>query len=235
MNKPTVGFAAAGLLGLLIVGAAHAASVTYYLNQTNVDPIMPDGIYDYLSVTITDGVTYGLDTNAVRFDVTILGAMPASGGGAYGIDSFTWNFVPSNPADGTIVGLPSGWSGNWRPPPNPGDGFGMFDGGVDDTGNPQSPTLTFYISGVTGDTIADYYDLSTSGAAQGNSHFSAHVRGFVDQDPAFCDDGYGNDTCLVTSAWFGDGEHVTIVPVPAAVWLFGSALGLFGWIRRRAV
>ena len=28
-------------------------------------------------------------------------------------------------------------------------------------------------------------------------------------------------------------DNVTYVPVPAAVWLFGSALGLLGWIRRR--
>lgn len=27
---------------------------------------------------------------------------------------------------------------------------------------------------------------------------------------------------------------ISIVPVPAAVWLFGSALGLLGWVRRRA-
>ena len=26
----------------------------------------------------------------------------------------------------------------------------------------------------------------------------------------------------------------TVIPVPAAVWLFGSALGLLGWIRRRS-
>jgi hypothetical protein len=28
---------------------------------------------------------------------------------------------------------------------------------------------------------------------------------------------------------------VASVPVPAAIWLFGSALGLLGWMRRRAV
>jgi len=27
--------------------------------------------------------------------------------------------------------------------------------------------------------------------------------------------------------------RVSIVPIPAAVWLFGSALGLLGWLRRR--
>jgi hypothetical protein len=28
--------------------------------------------------------------------------------------------------------------------------------------------------------------------------------------------------------------NATVIPVPAAVWLFGSALGLLGWLRRRA-
>jgi hypothetical protein len=26
---------------------------------------------------------------------------------------------------------------------------------------------------------------------------------------------------------------VNVIPVPAAVWLFGSALGMLGWMRRR--
>jgi hypothetical protein len=26
-----------------------------------------------------------------------------------------------------------------------------------------------------------------------------------------------------------------LIPVPAAVWLFGSALGLLGWIRKRSL
>jgi hypothetical protein len=41
-----------------------------------------------------------------------------------------------------------------------------------------------------------------------------------------------------TGPTFGGGEEmvfeVSAVPVPAAAWLFGSALGLLGWARRRA-
>jgi len=29
-------------------------------------------------------------------------------------------------------------------------------------------------------------------------------------------------------------DGISVVPVPAAVWLFGSALGMLGWMRRRA-
>ena len=38
--------------------------------------------------------------------------------------------------------------------------------------------------------------------------------------------------CAVPDGGFSG--TATVVPVPAAVWLFASALGLMGWIRRRA-
>lgn len=35
--------------------------------------------------------------------------------------------------------------------------------------------------------------------------------------------------------FMANGIAVTTVPVPAAVWLFGSSLGLLGWVRRRSI
>ena len=44
------------------------------------------------------------------------------------------------------------------------------------------------------------------------------------------DDGAGYMPGVATGTTF----YLTTIPVPAAVWLFGSALGLLGWARRRA-
>ncbi len=42
------------------------------------------------------------------------------------------------------------------------------------------------------------------------------------------------ESAMVQKKFEGVGLVVNPIPVPAAAWLFGSALGLLGWLRRRA-
>ena len=51
----------------------------------------------------------------------------------------------------------------------------------------------------------------------------------------FAEEGIVNEQlALITSDLASGNIAIEVIPVPAAVWLFGSALGLLGWVRRRA-
>jgi hypothetical protein len=62
-------------------------------------------------------------------------------------------------------------------------------------------------------------------------------EGFFTEESFVYHDGH-KDTYTVTSEYVGGGYDIAFagihtVPIPAAIWLFGSGLGLMGWFRRR--
>lgn len=207
------------VLFYLFCSSAYAASVTYSLDHSND---LPDGV-DYLTVTISDSADI---SGAIDFEVTVLTENFPEPGSNFGLQSFYFNYDESlDVSAGEITGLdPSGWKVSSNR--NSGGNFGKFDFSIAGKGNSRTETLTFTIDGVDGDTIDSYAVESFMNSGDGK-FFAAHVAGF-DSHP------YG-----VSSAKFGGSKLIdenrppSVVPVPAALWLFASALGLLGMIRHR--
>ena len=210
--------------GMLMFAAlpTHAASVSFFLDQSNK---LPDGT-NYLSVLLTENETGGVD-----FLVKTLAPLNDIAGSHFGIQMFGFSF-----ADGTwgeISGLPnhkhgkgnrheddfgkhktwdeiSGLHDYWSVQNNKRmDGFGKFD----------IRLLSFTVNGVS---LNDFGSL-----------FSAHVAGFewckIDNERR---NRCGGKDCI-TSAYFAGSKSVSQVPLPAGVWLLGSGLlGLAGVVRR---
>jgi hypothetical protein len=192
--------------------------VSYYLDQSNE---LVDGP-NYARVDIED-----VADGSIRFTLTLLDplisiASGGTGGDQFGIQRFGFNIAGSgtlNPVT-NVSGLPVGWHAELNPNGSI-DGFGRFELVSTTTGqHRQSPTLTFYIVGVEGDTPNAYVAYSQGGSSQ---YFAAHVAGFLDQDP----DPYGS----LTSALFAG--STLVVPLPAAGWLLLSGFLGFGFITRR--
>lgn len=165
--------------------------------------LLADGV-NYLQVTISDA-SYGLDPNAIRFDVTLLAPLTGIAGSNFGIQAFGFN-TTQTPATvlAAITGLPGG--GSVSDNANQ-DGFGKFELVNSGTGsNRQNPALTFYISGVSDDTLHDHAVLSSGNAGQGNVMFASQVAGFLDQD---------SGANQLTSAYFGGSAAAGTKPLLA--------------------
>jgi hypothetical protein len=223
----------AALASLVLAMPAQSASVSYILDQSNV---FNDGV-DYLKVTLSDG-----SAGSVDFKVEILDALgQLAGTDHFGIQSFAFNVTGGTDTEAQdVTDLPKGWvARNQRRM----DGFGLFDIQVKGSGKKRVNELDFSITGVDLDTLASYFDLSTGRAPQGHVAFAALVGGLAPDSVGECSQmisskmksNHGGDDdgeCKRThSAYFGGPG--TIVPVPAAVWLFGSGLGLLSAIKRR--
>lgn len=190
---------------------AGAASISYYLDQSNA---LPDGV-NYAQVTISDSMTVAGD---IDFTVEVISAAFPVQGDNFGMQAFSFNYDTSltvEPAN--ITGIdPASWT--ISEDKNAGGGFGKFEFELSGTGSTRTEILTFSITGIDGDTINDYAIGSTLNPSSGE-FFAAHIAGFFDA-------GTGE-----SSAKFAGSSPV---PVPAAVWLFGSGLlGLVGVARRR--
>jgi len=223
--------ALAGAMSSLLAGEVQASALIYTLNQSNVDSVLSDGV-NYLTVKIEDGLTFGADTDAVKFTVNIIDGVFNFGTNTnYGIQAFGFNQADGAPTllDDNIVG-PSGWSGNVPNPPNQFDGFGKFYGATDGNGATRFDPLVFWITGVAGDTASSYAAASSGTAGQGNAWFAAHVAGFITSDSN------------ITSGYFGGGNGINMpphvvniseVPLPASVWMLGIGLIAISRLNRR--
>lgn len=194
-------------------GSVHASTVSYFIDQTN-SANLSDGI-NYAQVTISDeGVAGNIDFTVEVLEAGFIAA-GANPGSKLTMKTFSFNFNALLAVDTTNIAnfVPGDWTVK-KTDANAGGGFGFFDFELADGSN-NTPTmaLSFSIVGVDGDTIEDYAVGYTSAS---DPYFATHISGY--------------DINGETSAKFA-----TVVPVPAAAWLFGSGLiGLVSIARRRA-
>ena len=246
--------------GMIAASGANAASATYVLNINNV--FTAPGADDFVYVTVEDGT--GLHADDIKFTVdannSLFNTTPFEDTQSvyqtfenFGIQSFGFNIdvesglnFASLAIEYPVGSTPSydSWSDDSRNQ----NGYGRFDLVVRDGGSSRQDPLMFWITGVDGDTI-NTYSTASQNSSNTNYWFAAHVTDFNTGEYGYRDDTEGNecaegaDGCiyqLLTSAYFtgGDGEGggppAGVIPVPAAVWLFGSGLlGLVGVARRR--
>lgn len=147
----------------------------------------------------------------------------------FGMDKFFFNSLPSN-LDLSLISVENAYNSfsstdhtSWWDSKaklvvaNNVSMFGVFDNQLKGKGNERITDLTLVIDAA-GDDIFDYIVISDSTDPDAEYYFAAHIAGF--------------DMAGVSSAFFSTGTKA-VVPVPAAVWLLGSAMfGLFGYRRR---
>jgi hypothetical protein len=212
----------------LVSTPASAVSITYLLQTTNEYGFLPDP-ENYISVTIEEVA------DDIKFTVMTLDAFdthPFHEGTNFGMQTFGFNID-----DSFLAGLGYAFDADnieflspesdWDVRSRNLSEFGRFDVVLAGNGNSRLDELVFLITGIDGDNIFTYAAPTLQDPDSGG-WFAAHVAGFA----------FGETH--ITSAWFAGGDGSVppnLIPLPAAIWLFGSGLvGLvsIAWRKRQA-
>jgi len=205
---------AAGAIALIVAAPASAATLVYDFG-TSFGDVPASGPAPWLTATFDDGGSPG----SVTLTMSALGSLQTSSISEvyFSFDSSIIDLAVSV-IDDSAVGPTSIFIGQNS---YQADGDGIYDLYFDLPPPPGSmadrfsanETIIYQITG-TGLTAASFNYLSEPGGGNGPFYAAAHVQ----------QTGDGSQ-----SDWIG------VVPIPAAVWLFGSGLGLLGWMRRKSI
>jgi hypothetical protein len=93
-------------------------------------------------------------------------------------------------------------------------------------------------SSVLQDSVSHLTGPHGEGIVSSSLDYGVLPAGFFTEDSSVVHSGHYNNYSL-TSDFVGGGYNISFaglhsIPIPAAVWLFGSGLGLLGWFRRRS-
>ena len=194
------------LCGMFMFAGQQAIANTYLLNQSNT---LADGV-DYAQVDVTE--------NAGNLNFTVTALEPTN----WKFSNFYFNLGGATGAI-TLTGLPSGWNAdNGKNDQNVSE-FGVFSDGAKGTGSSLQSVFSFTADGTNTLSFANLL------ANDEGWIFAAHVQ---------CQSKRNNPCSGVdgeTSHHIA-GPEISPVPIPGAIWLFGSALmGFINMSSRRKV
>ena len=150
-----------------------------------------------------------------------------------------WCFLAA-PTQAAVVNLTwsediDSFTSTWRITDNGGADFSGSDSVIGTFWQVEMVTdATAILQDTVGHVLAPHGELFNASSLD----YGALPLGFFTEDSFVIHDDHRDDYTL-TSNFVGGGYDVTFaglhsVPIPAAVWLFGSGLGLLGWFRRRS-